>query len=117
MKCLRTVILFVWLLPCMAIANESANVITAEQWAIPRHGESVLKMPALSQIVRQWQKNTQQTIEISYPGGENGELWLMELKDWLIALGVSSAKIKSIAGSGAKDIIKLSVLSAGGVNK
>jgi len=105
------------LLPGLLNADQLDAIITAEQWAIPRHGESVLKMDSLSQVLKEWQKNSQQTIEISYPGGENGELWLRELKDWLIALGVSSTKIKSIAGSGAKDIIKLSVLSAGGMNK
>lgn len=105
------------LLPGLLNAGQLDVIITAEQWAIPRHGESMLKMDSLSQLLNEWQKNNQQMIEISYPGGENGELWLRELKDWLIALGVSSARIKSIAGSGAKDIIKLTVFSTGGMNK
>ena len=93
------------------LAAESAvAIITAEQWAIPRHGERILKMPEIKQLVLQWQQNTEQSIEISYPGGESGELWLRELKDWLIALGISSVKIKAIVGSGSKDIIKLTVL-------
>ena len=112
----RFVFLFL-LTPVFLNAEQLDAVITAEQWAIPRHGESVLKMDPLSHLLNEWQKNSDQIIEISYPGGENGELWLRELKDWLIALGVSSTKIKSIAGSGAKDIVKLSVLSAGGIKK
>ena len=74
-------------------------------------------MPELKQLMRQWQTNTGQTIEINYPGGENGELWLRELKDWFIALGVSSTNIKSIAGSGSGDLIKLSVLKTGGISE
>ncbi|MCK4709659.1 MAG: hypothetical protein KAU21_13655 [Gammaproteobacteria bacterium] len=107
---IKLVLLFLSLYSFNLLAESSAIVITAEQWAIPRHGERMLKLPEMKQLVSQWQQNTQQIIEISYPGGENGELWLRELKDWLIALGIASAKIKSIAGSGSKDIIKLTVI-------
>ncbi|MDH5424480.1 MAG: hypothetical protein OEY29_05775 [Gammaproteobacteria bacterium] len=100
-----------------AAAETETMTITAEQWAIPRHGERILKMPEMIRVMQKMQQHTQATIEISYPGGENGELWLTELKDWLIALGVSSANIKSIAASGSKDIIKLSVIAAGGVSE
>lgn len=88
--------------------------ITAEQWAIPRHGERLLKMPALKQVISQWQQNTLQYVEIRYPGGEQGELWLRELQDWLIALGLPADSIRSSVGSGGKDMIKLSVLNTGG---
>jgi len=99
------------------LSAEVVTKITAEQWAIPRHGERILSFPEIKTVIQEWQKNTGQSIEINYPGGENGELWLTELKDWLIALGVASAKIKSIAGSGSKDIIKLTVIEAGGISE
>lgn len=98
-------------------AEPNMIAVTAEQWAIPRHGERLLKMPEVKKIMNLWHKNPQQMIEISYPGGEGGELWLTELKDWLIALGVSSANIKSIVGSGSKDIIKLTVVATGGITE
>lgn len=91
--------------------------LTAEQWAIPRHGERILKMPEIKKLLDWWHEQPQQVIEISYPGGESGELWLTELKDWLIALGVSSTNIKSIAGSGSKDVIKLTVIATGGISE
>lgn len=101
--------------PLMAEANMVE--LTAEQWAIPRHGERIIKMPEIKKLMNLWHENPQQLIEVSYPGGENGELWLTELKDWLIALGVSSANIKSIAGSGSKDVIKLTVIKTGGISE
>jgi hypothetical protein len=111
-------VLFVLLIqkPLLLIAEPNGVTITAEQWAIPRHGERIIKMPEIKKLMSLWHDNPQQMIEISYPGGENGELWLTELKDWLIALGVSSANIKSIVGSGSKDIIKLTVIAAGGIS-
>jgi len=98
-------------------ADKIVTEITAEQWAIPRHGERILLFPEIRKVMDEWQKNTEQSIEINYPGGESGELWLTEFKDWLIALGVASVKIKSIAGSGSKDIIKLTVIKAGGISE
>lgn len=109
------------LLLCLSVtalhAEVSEYVITAEQWAIPRHGERLLKLPALKRLFSQWHANSEQVIEISYPGGEQGELWVRELQDWLIALGVPSDKLRVVAGSGGKDLIKLSVLSTGGKNE
>lgn len=114
-----TVLLLLFLSQISLSLSAEPNMIavTAEQWAIPRHGERLLKMPEVKKIMNLWHKNPQQMIEISYPGGEDGELWLTELKDWLIALGVSSANIKSIAGSGSKDIIKLTVVATGGITE
>ena len=109
--------IFFFLIVFQLNAESAAISITAEQWAIPRHGERVLRMPELNLLMKQWQANPDQIIEISYPGGENGELWLRELKDWLIALGVSSSKIKSIAGSGSSEIIKLTVLKTEGISE
>jgi len=103
------------LLVCVTQAEEFAVEVTAEQWAIPRHGERIIKMPGLKSLVSLWHQDTEQSIEIRYPGGEDGELWLREMKDWFIALGISSGKIKSIAGSGSKDIIKLTVIKTGGI--
>ena len=110
-----TLFLLLSLKTLTSYAENDIVVLTAEQWAIPRHGERIIKMPEIKKIMQQWHLNTEQAIEISYPGGENGELWLTELKDWLIAFGVSSAKIKSIAGSGSKDTIKLSVITVRGI--
>ena len=114
-----TVLLFILLsqISLSLFAEPNMIAVTAEQWAIPRHGERVLKMAGVKKILNLWHKNPKKMIEISYPGGEDGELWLTELKDWLIALGVSSANIKSIAGSGSKDIIKLTVVAAGGITE
>jgi len=109
--------MLVSLLPLKLRAEAVVIVITAEQWAIPRHGERVVKLPEMQKLVRLWQNNSNQAIEISYPGGENGELWLRELIDWLIALGISSVNIKTTVGSGSKDIIKLTVQVAGGIKQ
>ena len=88
-------------------AEGSGIVLRAETWDMPRHGEALLKVPELAAVVNDWQKNPQQKIELRYPGGEEGELWVEELKDWLVSLGVPSGAIELSPGSDAQDIINM----------
>lgn len=96
------------------VAAPAVYQITAEQWAMPRHGERLLQFPAIRAVLQEWDQNPDLKIEISYPGGETGELWVQEMKDWLIALGISSGNIQTLAGSSASDILELSAVRAGG---
>ena len=80
--------------------------LQAEQWDVARSGEMVLSLPALRQLVRAWLSDKNKTIEIQYPGGEDGEFWVQELSDWLVSLGIPSKYIVTIPGSGADDVIK-----------
>lgn len=96
-----------------AILAESLSVrLKAEQWDIPRHGETLLKQPELGKIVRHWLDQPQATLEIRYPGGEEGELWVRELMDWLISLGIPSSAMNRIPGSGAEDVISIVLVPA-----
>ena len=92
------------------VAEQAGVIIRAEQWDIPRHGESLIKHEELGKIVRLWINNPQAIIEIRYPGGEEGELWVRELMDWLIALGVPSNAMSHLPGSGAEDVINIVLL-------
>jgi len=104
----KMLICFTLLFVANQITAEPFNVIIhAEQWDIPRHGETLIKQPELAKIVRHWALQPAAHIEIHYPGGEEGELWVQELMDWLVALGVPSEAILHSPGSGGEDIINL----------
>ncbi len=93
-----------------------AQVLYAEQWELARSGDSVLSLPVLSQTVNTWlQANTEDKanankIEIQYPGGEEGEIWVQQLTDWLVSLGIPSASMMLTPGSPANDIIKFDII-------
>lgn len=95
-----------------AFAQSDSVELRAETWDIPRHGEVLLNVPELSTIVRQWMKKPQQRIELRYPGGEEGELWVEELKGWLVSLGVPSNVILLSPGSDAGDVINMVLIEA-----
>lgn len=78
----------------------------AEQWELSRSGESIMAIPVLKKVLANWLKDKSKLIEIRYPGGEEGEVWVQELMDWLISLGVPSNSISTVPGSGTGDLIK-----------
>ena len=85
-------------------------VLRAEQWEAARDGEQLLALPVLKQLVNRWAEKPGQKIEMRYPGGEEGELWVEELKDWLVSLGVASAYLSAVPGSGEADIIHFQII-------
>lgn len=110
-KCLRILLLVLSSVVALnTFAQPNSVVLTHDVWEMPRHGEVLLKMTGLASIVQQWQQNTGHSIDLRYPGGEEGELWVEELKDWLVSLGVPSSKIHISPGSDAKDIINISLI-------
>ena len=113
-RMLRVLALFIILISASASASESVEVITADEWARPRSGASLVQMPALKRTVRGYlekQSETQggQRILIRHPRGEEGVLWAEELRGWLVALGVPAADIELTADSARVDAIELEV--------
>ena len=100
-------ILFLLLIPSIIRAEESVWIISADQWARPRDGQSVAQMQPLSEAVSSWSGRAGQRLLIRYPGGEDGLLWAHELRSWLVALGVPLENQELVAGSHQADRIEI----------
>ena len=90
-----------------------SGVLHAEQWELSRQGERILAIDGIAETVRSWMADQNQSIELQYPGGEEGELWVHELMDWLVALGVPSDSFVAVPASGQEDIIRLRTIMTG----
>lgn len=112
----RVLPLLVMLMYTGVCAAESAQIITADDWARPRTGESLVQMPALKRTVRDYlaQEGDRrgQRILIRHPRGEEGLLWAEELRAWLVALGVPSADIDVSADPTRIDAVELALVGA-----
>lgn len=86
--------------------------LDASTWARPRSGQAVVAMRPLPQVVRAWSQSPSSRIVIRYPGGEDGELWAHELRDWLVALGVPSGRV-ALTGGGDPGVLGLEVAGGG----
>ncbi|GAB4359736.1 MAG: hypothetical protein Kow006_29060 [Gammaproteobacteria bacterium] len=99
-------ILLLFPLPLLA---DGAYQLTAEEWSRPRQGASVVELPALHAVLREFQRQPESRIVIRYPGGEEGVLWVEELRSWMVALGVPSSRIVLQPGSSRQDALDLRV--------
>ena len=95
------------------VATPVETELHAEQWELSRNGERLLGTDGIAGVVKDWSSDNRQKIELQYPGGEEGELWVHQLMDWLVALGVPSTSMVAVPGSGQGDIIRLRVIRSG----
>ncbi|WP_127477928.1 hypothetical protein [Sulfurivermis fontis] len=97
----------VWLLMAGGVTAGEPLFVTAAEWAQPRTGTALLQHPALAQAMAELHDG--QTLQLLYPGGDEGSLWARELQAWLVALGLSSQRIELLPGSTREDAIELRV--------
>ena len=95
--------------------NDPQWKLTEEQWDLVKRGDQLLKMPVMMQMVDAWLQQQGQGIELRYPGGEEGELWVEELMDRLISLAIPSKYLFAVAGSGEADVIIIKIVKIGDV--
>lgn len=66
--------------------------LSAEEWARPRHGEALARHPGLVQTMQAVERRAGE-LRIRHGEREADLLWAAELRDWLVALGLPSARI------------------------
>jgi len=66
----KMLILLIFLMSSILNAQSFGIQLQAETCNFSRHGELLIKIPELSTIINKWAEDTQQKIELRYPGGE-----------------------------------------------
>lgn len=99
--------LLLLIFPLTIQAETGQWVLSADEWARPRDGQSVARMAPLPEVISSWSSGKGQRLLIRYPGGEEGLLWAHELRSWLVALGVPMKDQELVAGSHQADRIEL----------
>lgn len=92
------VLCFATVPPTIAQDEASSWRLDAADWARPRSGAALVGMAPLPVVVRSWSQRPGTDIVIRHAGGEEGELWARELRDWLVALGVPGNRVRRIVG-------------------
>lgn len=96
----------------LSAADLETRRVTAAEWAVPRDGAAMVRMPALAAVVHRLLQEPEGAVEIRYPGGDPGVLWAKELEAWMVALGISSEQIELVPGSDEDGVIELLVRPA-----
>lgn len=105
----RICVLLLMLSPAFEAYGETWE-ISALEWARPRHGDWLVRQPALAAALERIQQNPEVRLQIRFPGGDEGVLWAEELHSWLVALGLESDRIERVPGSGAADRVQIRVV-------
>ena len=109
---LMLLIVFILFAPQVKAAP-AAFELHAGQWESISSSNQLLEIEGLRNIVTAWSMEQDGYIELQYPGGEEGELWVYQLMDRLVALGVPSANLVSVPGSGTGDVIRVQIVKSG----
>lgn len=100
---------------CLPVFSLAESItITAEQWARPRSGSYVTGLTALNEQLARIDRAGDSRLILHCPGDEKGMLWAEELRAWLVALGVPSARIQLKPDFGQIDIIRVEIQGSGG---
>ena len=103
--------IFSLLIITLPVSAEVTWTLSGADWARPRHGEWLVAHPALQATLGKLQQSPQSVLQLRYPGGDEGVLWVEELQAWLVALGLESDRIETLPGSGGEAVIQLEVVA------
>jgi len=95
---MRRLLLRALCLPCLLAplslpAQTPDRALNADTWSQPRSADALVQLAPLRDTVAALQADSRRTLLIRFPEGEEGELWASELRDWMVALGIPSARI------------------------
>ena len=102
-------LIFFLFLSTLANAAEP-ELLHANEWLLPKKATTILDMPAIHKSMLKMQAQPQSVLSLKYPGGDEGTLWVYELRSWLVTLGLSSSRIKLKQGSAISTTIEFVVL-------
>ena len=81
--------------------------ILGESWPDRRTTKTVLSILPIKKLLALFVENSNHQVTIRYPGGDKGNAWALELREWLVALGIPSNYIVLEPGSGGQDRLLL----------
>ena len=81
--------------------------ILGEDWPDRRTTKTVLSILPIKKLLELFVEIPGHQGTIRYPGGSNGNAWALELREWLVALGIPSNYIVLEPGSGGQDRLLL----------
>ncbi len=97
--------------------SDAQEFIYRQDWDQVTSAVSVLQLPALQRAVSRYESTLNSNMVIRYPGGDDGNAWAVELRNWLVSLGVSLDRIKLQPGSGVPEAISIRIEPRGSVRE
>ena len=81
--------------------------ILDEKWPDRPTTKTVLSILPIKKLMQLFVENPRYQVTIRYPGGDKGNAWALELREWLVAFGIPLNYIVLEPGSGGQDRLLL----------
>ena len=72
-------------------------------WPDRRTTENLLELEVVRALLSLFKENVGHKVIIRYPGGDEGNAWAVEFKEWLVSFGLPSSYLSLEPGSGGAD--------------
>jgi len=99
LRVMKKTLMAALLLAAPFTAHAASATLNAAQWALPQSGSALVREPALAAVMQEFIATPKARLVLHYPGGDEGSLWVHQVRAWLVALGVSSARIELVPGA------------------
>ena len=74
-----------------------------QDWPQRRSAHAVLELDPVRAVLSVFSEESGQNVIVRHPGGDPGNVWALEFREWLVAFGVPSHFINLEPGSGGVD--------------
>lgn len=74
-----------------------------QDWPERRGAQAVLELDPVRAVLSVFSEEGGHSVVVRHPGGDDGNAWALEFRQWLVALGVPSQFITLEPGSGGVD--------------
>ncbi len=76
-----------------------------KDWPVRRNTKILLELNIFRKILSVYDDKSAHEIVIRFPGGDSGNAWAIEFKEWLVSLGIPSQYIFLESASGGVDYL------------
>lgn len=113
-KIIRSILVKAAFLVCLSVQaqsyTENAETLGFSEWPEYENGANVSALPQVSRTLRLFDEHDKVSIEIRYPGGDQGRSLAESLFKWFITLGIPAQYMELVPGSGSADSLVISLI-------
>ena len=85
------------LLVLSGLANAApVYILNVAEWAGPKDGSRILQMDGVGAAVREMDAQQDSRLLLRYPGGDEGSLWVQELRSWLLEVQLQFGSMRCL---------------------
>ena len=89
---------------------ENEYTITRSEWPEYVNGQTIIELPGVRPILKNFTEHEKVQIIIRHPGGEFGLNWGEQLVDWLVSFGVPISYIELQPGAGSAEQLIIALI-------